>query len=664
MKKVYLLILLIINLMSCNTEKNNYVFDDYPVFESEGLELTYSPQKSVFTLWSPAAYAVRLNIYDSVKTNQPARQFKLKNYKDGAWQVEIEEDLKGMQYTFEVSVQKDVWLKETPGIWAKAVTANGLRAVVVNMNETNPADWYTDKYVECKNPTDAIIYEMHIRDFSVSPTSGITHKGKFLSLTETGTKTPQGLASGIDHLKELGITHVHLLPSFDFASIDETNLSENKYNWGYEPLHFNTPEGSYTTNPNDAVLRIREFKQMVQNLHKNGIGVIMDVVYNHTTSVDNSPFDLTAPGYFYRQDENGVYTNASACQNETASEREMVRRYIIESVKYWMTEYHIDGFRFDLMGIHDILTMNNLSSELKKINPYAIVYGEGWTAGDSPLPIHKRATKANAIHFNDVAVFSDDIRDALKGNYAKPSAQGFVTGAVSENIETVKFGLIGAVKHPEIDYSKILYTKTPYANNPTQVVNYVSCHDDLCLVDKLLKSAPENAKPQDFIKFNKLAQTIVFVAQGIPFIRAGEELHHDKKGVHNSFESPDSINQIDWSNKAKYSDLFIYYKQLIELRKSFSGFRMVSAEQVRKNIAFIDTGNSGTICYTIKQTNDNNTKTLLVALNGNLTKEEISIPNGNWTVVCKDGIINLDGIEKISTNKITIEPSTAIILWK
>lgn len=650
-------------LLSCNSPKEYKSFDDYPVYEGDDLELAYTPAQSVFTLWSPGANGVRLNLYASGDGGEPIGQYALSSAVDGTWRVAVDKDLKGTFYTFQVRIG-DKWLDETPGIWAKAVGINGNRGAVIDWAETNPEGWELDKAPELKCFSDIVIYEMHHRDFSVAANSGIKHKGKFLALAENGTVGPGGVSTGVDHLKELGVTHVHILPSYDFGSIDESRPEEKQYNWGYDPKNYNTPEGSYATQPHEPVARIREFKEMVQNLHRNGIRVIMDVVYNHTYVGDGSNFSLTVPGYFYRHNPDGTYSDASGCGNETASEREMMRRYIVESVKYWAKEYHIDGFRFDLMGIHDIETMNRVKEELAQVDPTIFVYGEGWAANDSPLSVEQRAVKVNAPRLKEVAVFSDDLRDALKGSVFEVNQAGFASGQPDGNMETVKFGIVGAVQHPEIDYAQILYCQAPYANQPAQVINYVSCHDDLCLVDKLKLSAPSGATAEELVKFNKLAQTIVFTSQGVPFMRAGEEMLHSKKGVHNSFESPDSINEIDWSLKEKNKEVFGYYKNLIGLRKAHPAFRIPTAEGIKESLHFMNPEKPGVIAYTLgEHANGDTWKNILVVYNGNRKAMEVTLPKKQWNVVCRDGEINPEGLAVLKGGKTRIAASSAFIAW-
>ncbi|MDR0420556.1 MAG: type I pullulanase [Prevotellaceae bacterium] len=632
-------------------------FDDYPIYNGDDLGLTYSQECSKFKFWSPAAESVRLNIYDEGINSQPVETCAMQPDKNGTWIYEKSGDLKGKFYTFQVKIN-DKWLAETPGIWAKAAGVNGQRAAIIDFSETNPCNWENDKKPELKNFADIIIYEIHIRDFSVSPTSGMINKGKFLSFTENKTVSPEGEKTGIDHLKELGVTHVHLLPVFDFASIDETQLHENKYNWGYDPQNYNIPEGGYSTNPYSPETRILEFKKMVKALHDNGLRVVMDVVFNHTFLNCNSNLYLTAQEYFYRYNADGSWSNASGCFNETASERPMMRKYIVDSVKYWATEYHIDGFRFDLMGIHDIETMNAVRAAIDNIDSSIFIYGEGWTANQSPLSEDLRAVKRNAKYLNNIAVFCDDIRDALRGNWYSPKIGGFISG-IAGNEESVKLGITGAIKHPQVDYSKV--KNTPYTNAPTQLINYVSCHDDLCLVDKIKETAPQNSTDDELLRFNKLAQTAVFISQGIPFIYGGEEICRDKKGIHNTFNSPDEINQINWSNKAKYRDIFNYYKGLIALRKAYSAFRMNTASDVRKNLKFIKTDNCFIAFLIDGRANDNAWEDMIVILNGNRHAVDFKLLEGRWKLLCHDGKIDINGISH-EQGILRIEASSASIL--
>lgn len=639
-------------------------YDKYPVYYGEDLELVYTPQQSVFTLWAPTATKARLNLYSAGEGGEPEEQLEMNKSDDGTWRINVDRDLKGMFYTFQI--EKDgKWLDETPGIWAKAVGVNGNRAAVIDWNETNPEGWDQDKAPELQWYSDIILYELHHRDFSIAPNSGVKNKGKFLALTETGTITYEGEASGLDHLKELGVTHVHILPSFDFATVDETRLEDNDYNWGYDPKNYNVPDGSYSTDPANPVTRIREFKEMVQSLHRHGFRIVLDVVYNHTASTDKSNFNLTVPDYFYRQNPDGSYSNASGCGNETASEREMVRRYIIESVKFWAREYHLDGFRFDLMGVHDIETMNLLREELMKIDPTIFVYGEGWVAADSPLPPEQRAVRDNVNQMEGIAVFCDDFRDGVRGSTFDEQNPGYASGNIDGHYEPVKFGVVGGTEHPQVDYNGLLYSSTPYTAAPSQAVNFIACHDGYTLVDKLKLSVQGEHAGEEIVPIARLANTILLTSQGVPFIRGGEEMLQDKKGEPNSFKSPDSVNQIDWSLKAKNRDFFEYIKGLIALRKAHPAFRITTTDGVKQWLHFMDTGDSGVIAYTLgEHANGDEWQEILVAYNGNRHPAEINIPQQDWTVVCRDGHIDLDSQEHIPGGNVQIAASSALILYR
>lgn len=616
-----------------------------------------------FKIWSPMAEAVRVNVYDRARGGSAIKSYEMAlELSTGVWGYTSADPLMGKFYTFQIKY-KGVWLNETQGIWAKAVGVNGDRGAIVDLSTTNPEGWSEDKGPKVESITDAIIYEMHHRDFSMHTNSGIVNKGKFVALLEDGTVSLNGQKTGIDHLKELGVTHVHILPSYDYNSVDETQLPSNIYNWGYDPLNYNVPEGSYSTNPNDPTARIKEMKKMIQALHKAGIGVIMDVVYNHTALSDGSSFELSAPDYYYRKRADGSFSDASGCGNETASDRQQMRNFIINSVKFWAKEYHIDGFRFDLMAIHDIETMNLVAKELKAINPSIFVYGEGWTAGDSPLPIDKRALKENVAKMENISVFSDDIRDAIKGHYTDGKDRGFATGK-GGNEETVKIGIVAATAHPQVDYSKGNNSKFPYASSPEQIINYVSCHDDLTLTDKLNISM-EGASKEDRLKAAKLAQTIVFTSQGTPFMFAGEEVFRDKKGVHNSYKSPDSINAIDWNQKAEYRNLFDYYCNLIALRKAHPAFRMRSTEEIARNIVFDKTNQANLISYSIKNNaNGDSWKEIKLIFNGSSESKKVKVPKGNWSVIAQDGEINKDGLGSSKGGEITIPAYSAFIVAK
>lgn len=647
----------------CAPAKNEYAsYELYPVRSGSLAEMEYAPEGTRFSLWAPTADEVRLMLYNEGEGGHAYRTVSMEAGEEGVWHTTVAEDLLGKFYTFNVKTG-DRWLGDTPGIFAKAVGVNGHRAAIIDLRSTDPEGWADDRRPPLRSAADVVIYEMHHRDFSISPASGIDHKGKFLALTEAGTRSPEGLATGIDHLRELGVTHVHLLPSYDYASIDETRLDENRYNWGYDPLNYNVPDGSYATDPYRPDVRIREFKQMVQALHQAGIRVILDVVYNHTFSIDGSNFERTAPGYFYRQRPDGTYADASACGNETASNRPMMRKYIVESVLHWAREYHIDGFRFDLMGIHDIRTMNEVRAALTALDPSIIVYGEGWAAQAPQLPQDSLAMKANTYRMPGIAAFSDEMRDALRGPF-NDNRQGAFLAGLPGGEESIKFGIVGAVQHPQVCNDSVNYSQAPWAAEPVQMISYVSCHDDMCLVDRLRASIP-GIKDDELARLDKLAQTAVFTSQGIPFIYAGEEVMRDKKGVHNSYQSPDSINAIDWSRKALHVDVFAYYKGLIQLRKNHPAFRLGSAELVRRHLEFLPVEGKNLVAWRLKEhAGGDRWEDIVVVLNSRREPARVAVPQGNYTIVCKDGAINEGGLAKVSGAELTVPAQSALIAWK
>ena len=622
-------------------------------------ELTITDTVTTFRLWSPEAQQAQVNIYETDFDSRPIETLDMQHDIGGTLTATVPRNLCGRFYTFQIKHQGH-WLNESPGIWAKAAGVNGHRAAIIDLSETNPQGWDKDKGPNLKSLTDAIIYELHLRDISMHPSSGMHHKGKFLALTETGTRTPSGHPTGIDHLIELGITHVHIMPMYDFDSIDESTPNQAQYNWGYAPVNFNLPEGSYSTDATTPATRIREMKEMIYALHQAGIGVIMDVAYNHTSGCDNSNFSLTAPGYYYRHLQDGSYSNASSCGNETASERAQMRDFIINSIKYWASEYHIDGFRFDLMAIHDIDTMNQAAAALKEINPCCFIYGEGWTASESTLPRQRQALKENVSQMPDIAVSSDDLRDAIKGDFSYAPDRGFATGKPGLE-EAAKIGIVASTAHPQVDFSKGNKSRFPYASSPTQIINYVSCHDNLCLTDKLTASMPEYTT-DEHLKAAKLAQTIIFTSQGTPFMLAGEEIFRSKKGVHNSYNSPDNINAIDWTHKDGYIDLFHYYRELIRLRKEHPAFRMTSAEEIARNIRFDHITTPNIIAYSIiNHANGDRWQEIRIIFNGSDDNYNTKLPQSTWLIIARDGVIDASGISRINGGDITVTPRTAFI---
>lgn len=642
-------------------------------------EMIYSKVKTLFKLNAPTTVnldgmtgattqidkkkQVEIHIYEDGQGGKAIKTIKMKASGENRWEATVKGDLKGKFYTF------DIGKGETPGVFAKAVGVNGMRGAIVDMAETNPQGWENDQRPVIQSPADLVIYEMHWRDFSIDVSSGLKNKGKFLALTEP---------KAIEHLKSLGVNAVHILPSFDYASVDETKLDTPQYNWGYDPKNYNVPEGSYSTDPYNPVTRIKEFKQMVQALHKAGIRVILDVVYNHTFNIDHSNFQLTYPDMYYRKTADGKYSDGSGCGNETASEKPLMREFMLESVKYWIDEYHIDGFRFDLMGVHDIETMQQIRAEVNKIDPSIYIYGEGWSAGSCAYPVDKMAMKANAQQLNGIAAFSDDMRDALRGPFSDDHKGALLAGIPGEE-ESLKFGIVGGIAHPQVDMTKVNYDKKPWTNNPTEQISYVSCHDDMCLVDRLKasipsltdKNIPEKERTAELIRIDQLAQTAVFTSQGVPFILSGEEMLRDKKGVHNSYNSPDSINHLDWNNLQRYPQLFTYYKNLIQLRKNHPAFRLATGDKVRQHLEFLPAVNSKDVkqdClvgFLLKDLQGIDAwKTIVVIYNFNKEAKEMAIPEGNYTIACCNGTIDEAGLGEVSGKEVLVDGQSALILFQ
>ena len=606
-------------------------------------EMSYSPKQTVFYLNSPKRPT--LSLWSDGDGGQPLRTVKMRADGKNRWKATVKGDLKGQFYSFNIG------RGDTPGVFAKAVGVNGQRGAIIDLCQTDPEGWADDHRLTTHSPADLVIYEMHHRDFSIS--SHADHPGKFLALSEPWA---------VDYLKSLGVNAVHILPSFDFASVDETKLDKPQYNWGYDPLNYNVPEGSYSTDPYTPATRIREFKKMVQALHKAGIRVILDVVYNHTFDLDNSNFQRTYPDYYYRFTKDGKPSNGSGCGNETASEKPLMREFMLESVKYWATEYHIDGFRFDLMGVHDIPTMNAIRKELTALDPNIFIYGEGWSAGSCALPNDRLAMKANMKQLPGIAAFCDDLRDAVRGPFSDDHKPAFLAGMPGSE-ESIKAGITGMIAHPQVDYTKVNYSKEPWATEPTQMIAYVSCHDDMCLVDRLKASIP-NITSSELQALDKLAQTIVFTSQGVPFMLSGEELLRDKKGVHNSFNSPDSINALDWGNLQRYPGVTDYYRRLIALRRHHPAFRLGSAAAVREHLEFLPS-QPALVAFHLKGLDGiDSWSNIYVIFNGNRETRTITLPEGTYRVVCQNGQIDETGLTILPGGDVKVSGQSAMIMVK
>ncbi len=621
-------------------------------------EMTYTPAATTFSLFAPdTVSAAVVRLYADALSPLPLRTIPLQHVGAARYTTTVAGDLQGLFYTF------DIGRGETAGVFAKAVGVNGTRAAIVDLRASDPVGWQDDRqHVSAKAPCDRVIYELHHRDFSIDASSGLTHRGKYLALTE-----PPALA----HLVALGINTVHLLPSFDFASVDERRAAAAvpQYNWGYDPLNYNVPEGSYATDPYDPLVRIREFKQMVQALHKADIDVVLDVVYNHTYDIEGSGFQRTYPDYFYRQQRDGTYSDGSGCGNETASEREAMRAFMLASMAYWMDEYHVDGFRVDLMGIHDIETMNILYDSLQARFGRVFIYGEGWTAGDCAYPEEQRAVKSNMSRLPHIAAFGDELRDALRGPYDDDTQGAFLAGLTEvrgdgKNASTtmsIKYGIVGAIEHPQIDMTQVNYASTPWATEPSQMIAYVSCHDDMCLADRLRASIPSLCDDSEVLRLALLAQTAVLTSQGIPFLLSGEELLRTKQGVHNSYNSPDSINHLDWTNKERYPQAYDYLARLIALRRQHPAFRLGSAAAIREHLTFLPTDDTVVAFCLAGHAGGDTWDNIYVVLNASNVPQTITVPAGHYTVVCRDGQIAADGIDSVEGSSITVPRRSALI---
>jgi pullulanase len=644
----------------------------YPVYSGTDLGLSYAPSHSAFRIWAPTAEKAELRLYATGIGGQVQSVVDMKKSEAGTWTASIGGDQKGRYYAFRVQINGR-WSNEVPDPYARLLGTNGKRGMIGDLKESNPQGWERDlsprfgsrpagagKTLE-NQATDAVIYELHVRDASIYAGSGIRQKGRFLGLTESGTRNAAGLSTGLDHLADLGVTHIHLLPSYDFFTVDESKPDSPQYNWGYDPLNYNAPEGSYSTNPEDGLVRVREFKQLIRTFHDRGLRVVMDVVYNHTMFLKESSFEQLVPGYYYRQKADGSFSDATACGNETASERPMMRKFILESVKYWVEEYHVDGFRFDLMGVHDIVTMNEISKTLHAIKPDILLYGEGWTAGASPLPDTVRALKKNAHLLDRIAVFSDDLRDGIKGSVFVHDEKGFASGRPGME-QSIRFGITAACKHPQVDYGKVNYSKGPYAREPWNTVSYCECHDNHVLWDKLAISAGEASEAQRK-EMHKLALATVLTSQGISFIHAGTEFLRSKRGVENSFNAGDSVNLINWDLKTANRDIFEYVKTLIRMRREHPGFRMTTSAEIARNLRFVENTPANVVAYTINGAAlKDSWKKILVLLNGNTGAAPVTLPAGRWKAFVLDNAVS--GNKALRAGTLSLAPSSAAILYQ
>lgn len=583
-------------------------YNNYPTTKKK-LGVTYTQTATTFQVWAPPQKQMSVALYEDAR-HIHRTIYPMEKSLDGVFSVTISGDLHGQFYTYIIDHHLEV-----TDPYCVSCSANSIRSAIVDLERTNPVGWDNHSRPPAASPCDAVLYEVHVKDFTGNVSSGSVLNGKYLGFVEPGTDC-DGYATGIDHLVDLGITHVHLLPVYDFLTVDETEDSDDNYNWGYDPEHYNAPEGSYATDPDDPVRRVKELKTLIMALHERGLKVVMDVVYNHTYRTLDSNFNTLVPNYYHRTTHDGIFSNGSGCGNEFASEHAMGRKFIVDSLCYWAEEYKIDGFRFDLMALIDIDTIKLARAKLHAINPDILLYGEPWTGGLSTLPENKRVYKGAQCN-QGFSVFNDDFRNAIKGDN-DGTERGYVQGNRND-MHDVMVGLLGSIPY---DHSLI-----GFATHPSESVNYFNAHDNLIMMDKLKKSNP-GANLETLIRLNKLAFGILFTAQGIPFFHAGNEFLRDKKGHHNSYNAPMDINGIDWTYKGRYYEFYNYVKDLIALRKAHPCLRMDDAEEIKKRIQFYDDASMhGAIGFVIHQDPDDDFDCLFVVHNPSNDPVMLSIEN-------------------------------------
>ena len=629
-------------------------FEAEYTYTGDDLGANWSKDATLFKLWAPTADEAFVNRYESGSQwkKDLIETLPMTKSVNGTWELEVKGDISGTYYTFSVTV--DGAKAEACDPYARTTGVNGRRAMVIDLDSTDPEGWDRDSDPHAgANITDAVIYELHVRDFSVDESSGMENKGKYLAFTETGTVNPEGLPTGVDYLKSLGITHLHILPFYDYGSVDELTLDTPQFNWGYDPVNYNVPEGSYSTDPSDGAVRVKEAKQMVKALHDNGISVVMDVVYNHVYSAKDFCFNRLVPGYFSRINENGSYSNGSGCGNDTASERSMVRKYIVDSVNYWADEYHIDGFRFDLVGLIDVDTINEIVDTVHAKHPNVIFYGEGWVMNTGVTKENViMATQRSSARTPGFAFFNDNIRDGLKGSVFNEEI-GFVSGAKNK---------ANALKNS-------FMAKEGWSNNPSQIVNYASCHDNMTLIDRITASR-RDASREDLVKMNDLAAAFYMCSEGIPFMQAGEEMlrtkvKDDGSFDSNSYASTDAVNSLKWD---KLGDPEIktnieYYKGLIDFRKTHHLLRLTDEASVKEKVSSVDTGIDDVLAFEIK--GDSDREGIFLIFNASTESVEIPLPEGSWKAYIagnKAGTKAIDGV--VNNGKAKADPISAVVLSK
>ncbi len=629
------------NYLACDVTPRNVLSTEEYTYSGSDLGNTLCQDTTKFRVWAPTALDVQVQLYDS--ENGPlTRRVAMQRSDKGTWYVEVHGKLENWYYLYQVTLQNATQTAVDP--YVRAITVNATRGMIVDLAKTHPEGWDNDHYQQLAHPVDAVIYETHVRDFSIDGSSGMTHKGHYLAFTERDTRGPGEVVTGVDSLKQLGVTHIQILPIEDFASVDETDPQQ--YNWGYDPRNYNVPEGAYATTPHGTT-RITEYKRMIQSLHASQLGVIMDVVYNHTFGILTSDFDKIVPQYYYRTDFYGNYTNGSGVGNELATERPMVQNFVRSSISYWVQEYHIDGFRFDLMALIGIETMKLIAQDVHALNPHSLIYGEPWTGGYSGLPEDQLLYKGRQKELG-IGVFNDNIRNAIIGSALNATEKGFATGNTGQ-VDSIKRGIEGSIND--------------FTANPGETINYVTSHDNLTLWDKIAASYATSRSEPERIRMDKLAQAIIFTSQGVPFMQGGEEFLRTKGGNDNSYKSGDSVNKFDWSRKNQYQDVFDYYAGLIQLRKNHAAFRMTSVSMIRNNLTFLDSP-ANTVTFLLNgQAVGDIWEQIIVIYNANDTATTFSLPDGTWNIVMRRGKTGALVLDQIKGN-VVVEAIGCMVLYQ